>query len=167
MKVKVKSRRLKSSSILYFKLIWIDYVQNITALRIVQWQNIIYIIEKDWIQGFRNIWRKSASSVWRNKSVSSIAQLIPNWTNMLWIKNVRCGWFHPVYCCIWVDFDKVRLISTNNRILPSLLSVLLCQATLNHLSGNFSCTCGMVVYKVEKSNVLTLLQMYWDLELKF
>jgi hypothetical protein len=58
----------------------------------------------------------------------------------------------------WMAFDKVRIVSTNNKISIPLFSVLVWEAT-----RNFSSVCGMVV---EKSNVLMLLQIYWDLELK-
>ena len=59
-------------------------------------------------------------------------------------------------------FDKVRFVSTNNKILLLLLSVLLGETKLNQLFD----LCGMVVYKVDKSNVFMPLQTYWDLEFK-
>jgi hypothetical protein len=37
----------------------------------------------------------------------------------------------------------------------------------NSLILDFISVCGIVVYKVEKSKVLMLLQTSWDLELKF
>jgi len=53
-------------------------------------------------------------------------------------------------------FDKVRFVSTNNKILLLLLSVLLGETKLNQLFD----LCGMVVYKVDKSNVFMPLQTY-------
>ena len=53
-------------------------------------------------------------------------------------------------------FDKVRCVSTNNKILLVLLSVLLGETKLNQLFD----LCEMVVYKVDKSNVFMPLQTY-------
>ena len=45
MKVKVTHIILSVSGILYCKLIWIDEMQKINESRIVQYQNVIYIVE--------------------------------------------------------------------------------------------------------------------------
>jgi hypothetical protein len=57
----------------------------------------------------------------------------------------------------------VKRISRNIMI-PAFLEV--AQRLINYVILDFSNVCRMVVYKVEKSNVLMLLQTYWDLELK-
>ena len=62
----------------------------------------------------------------------------------------------------WMAVDKVRFVSTNNKILIHVFSFLLWEAMLNQ-SFNYSSIYGMVVYKVEKSNTLMLLQTYCDL----
>jgi hypothetical protein len=60
-------------------------------------------------------------------------------------------------------FDKVRQI----KIVILLFSVPVWETRcINSLSLDFSCECGMVVYKVQTLNVLILLQTYWDVELK-
>jgi hypothetical protein len=41
--LKVRSRLLSSSNILYFKLIWIEEMQTITESRIIKRQRFIYI----------------------------------------------------------------------------------------------------------------------------
>jgi hypothetical protein len=64
-------------------------------------------------------------------------------------------------------FDKVRFFSTNNKDTDTFVfrSLFEKQRWINSLILDFSSICGMMVYKVEKSNVLMLLQTYWDLEL--
>ena len=65
MTVKVRSRALSVSGILYFKFIWIDDMQIITEWRIVQRQNIIYVAEleiKVWAY-FKNVFSQSSSVV--------------------------------------------------------------------------------------------------------
>ena len=39
------------------------------------------------------------------------------------------------------------------------------QHLINSLILDFNSVCGIMVYKVERSNVVMLLQAYWDLEL--
>jgi hypothetical protein len=56
----------------------------------------------------------------------------------------------------WMAFYKVRFVSTFFEK----------QRWINSLILDCSRVCGMVVYKVENSNVFMLLQIYWDLELK-
>ena len=46
-KIKARIRYLSVSSIFYFKLIYIDEMQIITELRIVQWQSIVYLMEDE------------------------------------------------------------------------------------------------------------------------
>ena len=54
-------------------------------------------------------------------------------------------------------FDKVRRVSTNNKILiPCSLFLFEKQRLINSLILDFSSVCGMVVYKVEKSSVFML-----------
>ena len=61
---------------------------------------------------------------------------------------------------------KVPSISGYEILIP-LFSGHLWEATLNKcFSSRFYCVCGVLVYKVEKSNILMLLQTNWDLELK-
>jgi hypothetical protein len=59
-----------------------------------------------------------------------------------------------------MTFGKTRFVSTNNMVLKTLFSVLLWGATLNQFFNSLildcSSVCGMVVYRVEKWNVLEL-----------
>jgi hypothetical protein len=67
----------------------------------------------------------------------------------------------------WMAINKVRLISTNNKILIHCsLFFFEKQRWINYLILDFSSVRAMVVYKERESNVLMLLQTYWDLELK-
>jgi hypothetical protein len=61
----------------------------------------------------------------------------------------------------WMGFDKARFVSTNNKILiPCSPFFFEKQRWINSLILDFSSVCGIVIYKVEKSNVLMVLQTY-------
>ena len=64
-----------------------------------------------------------------------------------------------------MDLGIVRFAFTINKIMIPLFSVLLWEAMLNKFfNSRCSSLCGMVVYKVEKSNGLMMLQTYLDLQ---
>ena len=59
----------------------------------------------------------------------------------------------------WVAFDTARHISAKTKILIHIFSFFFQkQCFINLLIIDFSCACGMEVFKVDKSNVLMVLQ---------
>jgi hypothetical protein len=74
--------------------------------------------------------------------------------------------------CLYLLLDFEWLLTKQYLSLPITRYSSLCspfffgkQRWINSLILDFSSICVMVVYKVEKSNALMLLQTYWDLEL--
>ena len=61
--LKVRSRLLSISNILYFKLIWIEEMQIITESRIVKRQRFIYIAGAD----MRKVWANFLSLFYGNR----------------------------------------------------------------------------------------------------
>ena len=75
--------------------------------------------------------------------------------------------------CLYLLLDFGWLLTKYDLSLPITRYWYICspfffekQRWINSLILDFSSVCGMVVYNIEKSNVLMLLQTYWDLELK-
>ena len=86
----------------------------------------------------------------------------PNRTNMLSIKqNLVLVIFIIRY---WMAFDEVRPIA--RYWYPCSPFFFEKQRWIHSLNLDFSIVYGMMVYKVEKSNVLMLLHTYWDLEIE-